>query len=67
MVEEVSQTSWNFFNGQNDAVNNMTLEGLSGSIVLYGKFGTTCTLDTLPIVENGTYAEVVAKHMPKAN
>ena len=67
VVEEVSQTSWNFFNGQNDAVNNRTLEGLSGSIVLYGKFGTTCTLDTLPIVESGTYAEVVAKHTPKAN
>jgi hypothetical protein len=25
----------------------MTINDLSGSIVLYGKFGTTCTIDNL--------------------
>ena len=62
VVEEVSQTSWNFFTGENVAVNNLTLDALSGSIVLYGKFGTTCTIDKLYGVESGTFAEVVEKY-----
>ncbi|MBE7100329.1 MAG: hypothetical protein E7364_01820 [Clostridiales bacterium] len=47
VVEEIGQTSWGFFTGANEAVNKMKLDGLSGSIVLYGKFGTTCTIDNL--------------------
>ncbi|MBP3423249.1 MAG: hypothetical protein J6K86_05745, partial [Clostridia bacterium] len=62
VVEEVSQDSWGFFNGSNDAVNKMKLDGLAGSIVLYGKFGTTCTIDKLHGVESGAYADVVAKY-----
>ena len=62
VVEEVSQTSWNFFTGENVAVNNLTLDALSGSIVLYGKFNTTCTIDKLYGVESGTFAEVVEKY-----
>ena len=40
----------------------MTRDQLSGSIVLYGKFGTTCTIDKFHGVESGTYADIVAKH-----
>jgi hypothetical protein len=45
IVEEVHQTSWAFFTGSNDAVANMTLDGFSGSIVLYGKFKTETQID----------------------
>ena len=37
--------TWNFFTGSVDRVNKMTHADLVGSIVLYGKFGTTCTVD----------------------
>ncbi|MBQ3019630.1 MAG: InlB B-repeat-containing protein [Clostridia bacterium] len=64
-VEEVEQTSWAFFTGSNAAVNNMTLDGLSGSIVLYGKFGTTCTIDKLwGVYEDTTLAEAFLATMP---
>ncbi|MBR1975541.1 MAG: hypothetical protein IKA20_06800 [Clostridia bacterium] len=62
VVEESSMSSWGFFSGSNADVGNMTRDQLSGSIVLYGKFGTTCTIDKLHGVESGTYADVVAKH-----
>ena len=62
VVEEVTQTSWGFFTGSNESVANLTLEDLVGSIVLYGKFGTTCTIDKLHGVEHGTYDNVVAKY-----
>ena len=59
LVEEVPQESWAFFTGSNEAVNNMTLDDLSGSIVLYGKFNTTCTIDKLyGVYENTTIAEI---------
>ena len=67
IVEQVEQTSWNFFTGSNAAVNNMTLDGLSGSIVLYGKFGEncTCTIDKLwGVYEDTTLAEAFLATMP---
>ena len=55
VVEEVTQTSWAFFTGSNSAVNNMTLDGWSGAIVLYGKFSTTCVIDKIHgVFENTT-------------
>ena len=62
VVEESSMSTWGFFSGSNAQVGNMTRDQLSGSIVLYGKFGTTCTIDKLHGVESGTYADIVAKH-----
>jgi len=62
VVEQSSMTTWNFFTGSNAQVGNMTINDLVGSIVLYGKFGTTCTIDKLHGVESGAYAEVVAKY-----
>jgi len=62
VVEEGSMTTWNFFTGNNAQVGNMTINDLVGSIVFYGKFGTTCTIDKLHGVESGMYAEVVAKY-----
>ncbi|MBP3422207.1 MAG: hypothetical protein J6K86_00410, partial [Clostridia bacterium] len=47
VVEQSSMTTWNFFTGSNAQVGNMTINDLSGSIVLYGKFGVTCTIDKL--------------------
>jgi hypothetical protein len=61
VVETVEQTSWLFFDGENPMVNNMTLNDLVGSIVLYGKFGSTCTIDKLHGVESGEFATVVEK------
>jgi hypothetical protein len=40
-------TTWSFFTGSNEKVGNMKISDLNGSIVLYGKFGTTCTIDKL--------------------
>ena len=62
IVEEVTQTSWAFFTGSNGDVANLTLEDLVGSIVLYGKFNATCTIDKLHGVERDTYDNVVAKY-----
>ena len=61
VVEESSMSTWNFFTGSNEKVGNMTINDLVGSIVLYGKFGTTCTIDKLHGVENGEFATVVEK------
>jgi hypothetical protein len=59
VVEQNSVASWNFFTGSNAAVNNMSLNDLVGSIVLYGKFGTTCTIDKLHgVFENTSIAGV---------
>ena len=61
VVEESYMETWNFFTGSNEKVGNMTIDDLSGSIVLYGKFGTTCTIDKLHGVESGEFATVVEK------
>jgi len=63
LVEAVSQDSWAFFTGKNAAVNNMTLENLNGSIVLYGKFATTCTIDKVHGVFEDTDIETIAAGM----
>ena len=47
VVEQSSMTTWGFFSGSNAQVGNMTINDLSGSIVLYGKFGVTCTIDNI--------------------
>jgi hypothetical protein len=62
VVEESSMTTWNFFSGSNEQVGNMRISDLNGSIVLYGKFGTTCTIDKLHGVESDTFENVVAKY-----
>ena len=66
VVEEKSIDAWNFYTGSNTAVGNMILDDLVGSIVLYGKFGTTCTIDKLHGVESGTFADIVAEYTPQA-
>ena len=65
VVEQSSMSSWGFFTGSNAQVGNMTRDQLSGSIVLYGKFGTTCTVSSINI-EKGKFADVVAKHTTQA-
>ena len=65
-VEKSSMTTWAFFTGSNAAVGSMTLSDLVGSIVLYGKFGTTCTIDKLHGVTSGTFDEVVAQYTTQA-
>ena len=62
VVEESSMSTWGFFDGSNAQAGSMTRDQLSGSIVLYGKFGATCTIDKLHGVESGAYADVVAKY-----
>ena len=59
VLEQNNISTWNFFTGSNAKVGNMTINDLSGSIVLYGKFGTTCTIDKLHGVVNGEFATVV--------
>ena len=66
VVEQSNMHTWNFFTGSNAQVGNMTINDLSGSIVLYGKFGTTCEIDKLYSVESGAFAEVVAKYTENA-
>ena len=61
VVEEASLGSYNFFTGSAEAVNNMTLSDLVGSVVLYGKFGATTTIDKLHGVYNGIDFDTV-KH-----
>ena len=61
VVEQSSMSTWNFFTGSNSAVGNMTINDLVGSIVLYGKFGTTCTIDKLHGVESGVFETIVEK------
>jgi hypothetical protein len=62
VVEQSSMKTWNFFSGDNAQVGNMTINDLSGSIVLYGKFGTTTTIDTLHGVKSGTFSDIVAEY-----
>ena len=62
VVEQDSVETWNFFTGSNAQVGNMKVSDLVGSIVLYGKFGTTCTIDKLYGVENGAFADIVTKY-----
>ena len=63
LVEEVCTPSWAFFTGNNAAVNNMTLEDLVGSIVLYGKFKTTCTVDRIWDVYEDTDIATIIENM----
>jgi hypothetical protein len=62
IVEEGEMHTWNFFTGSDAQVGNMTINDLVGSIVLYGKFGTTCTIDKLHGVESANFEDVVAKY-----
>jgi hypothetical protein len=62
VVEESSMSSWGFFTGSNAQVGNMTRDQLSGSIVLYGKFGTDCTVRNVN-VESSNYEDIVAKNI----
>jgi hypothetical protein len=62
VVEEGQMNTWNFFTGSNEKVGNMTIDDLSGAIVLYGKFGTTLTLDKVwGVYENTSIADVKAE------
>jgi len=63
VVEEGSMSSWGFFTGTNAAVNNMTINDLLGSIVLYGKFGTTLSLDKLYGVYEDTTIDKIANSL----
>ena len=60
VVEQSSMATWNFFRGNNASVNNMTVEDLVGSIVLYGKFGTDLTIDKLHGVYENTTIDALA-------
>ena len=60
IVEQSTLESYNFFDGSNSTVNNMTLNDLVGSIVLYGKFGATLTLDKVHGVFENTDISTVA-------
>ena len=60
LIEEGQIETYNFYNGKTDKVNNMTLGDLFGSVVLYGKFGTTLTLDKLYGVFEDTNISTVA-------
>ncbi len=59
VVEESHLNTWNFFTGSNAQVGNMTVSDLVGSIVLYGKFGTECTIDKLHGVYENTTIDAV--------
>jgi len=60
VVEQSSMMTWGFFSGSNAQVGNMMIDDLSGSIVLYGKFGTTCTIDNLyEVFEDTTFEDVI--------
>ena len=59
----MSLTSYNFFTGANSQVDNMTQDDLKGSIVLYGKFGVSCIIDKVQIV-NGDFNTLVTNYKP---
>ena len=60
VVEESSMTTWAFYTGVHEAVQNMTLDDLVGSVVLYGKFGVETYLDRFcGIYENSSVAAIV--------
>ena len=53
--------TWNFFNGSNTQVNNLSLDTFKGSVVLYGKFGVETALDKVwGVYENTTIADIVS-------
>ena len=62
-LEENNITTWNFFNGgTHNKVQNMTYDDLVGSIVLYGKFGTTCTIDKIwGVYQDSSLSEVATQ------
>ena len=61
VVEEGSLSSWGFFSGSNASGGNLTRDQLSGSIVLYGKFGVETVLDNVwGVFENTDIATVAA-------
>ena len=60
VVEQSSMTTWGFFSGSNSAVGNMTINDLVGSIVLYGKFGVSTTIDKMWGVFCDTNIDTVA-------
>ena len=61
VVEEGRIACWNFFTGKENRVDYMTTKDLVGSIVLYGKFGTTLKLDKVHgVFENSTIETVAA-------
>jgi hypothetical protein len=60
-LEEQTINTWNFFNGGTHAkIQNMTYDSLVGSIVLYGKFGTTTKIDKIYSVYQDTNINDVA-------
>ncbi|MBP3422901.1 MAG: hypothetical protein J6K86_03965, partial [Clostridia bacterium] len=67
VVEQSSMTTWNFFTGSNAQVGNMTLDDLVGSIVLYGKFGTTCTIDKVWGVYEDTTIDAIVESIMGEN
>ena len=53
MVEEKSIPSWYVFNNNDPNFFSQSVDSLSGSIVLYGKFATTCVVDKIyPVFTN---------------
>lgn len=60
LIERGQIETYNFYTGQNERVNYMTLNDLFGSIVIYGKFGTTLTIDKLHGVFEDTTIEALA-------
>lgn len=65
VVESRKMATWNFFTGSNPKVNNLRPDDLFGSIVLYGKFGTTLSIDKLYGVFEDTTIENVANALNK--
>ena len=62
VVEETTTDIFahNFFDGNNEAVNYLSYETFKGSIVLYGKFGTSCTIDKIwGVYENTDMGTVI--------
>ena len=55
--------TWNFFTGSNTQVNNLSLDTFKGSVVLYGKFGTNCTIDKIWGVYEDTSIENIVLEM----
>ena len=60
VVEQDSIETWNFFTGSNAQVGNKKVNDLVGSVVLYGKYGTACTLDKVYGVFEDTTIEAIA-------
>ena len=61
LIEEGFIETYNFYTGSTASVNNMTLNDLFGSIVLYGKFGTELSLDKVyGVYEDTTIATVAS-------